>query len=38
MGDIVKVESEEMFPADLVLLSSSGEGGVAHIETASLDG
>ena len=27
-----------MFPADLLLLSSSNEGGVTHIETASLDG
>ena len=27
-----------MFPADLILLSSSGEGGTAFIETASLDG
>jgi len=27
-----------MFPADLILLSSSNEGGVAYIETASLDG
>ena len=27
-----------MFPADLILLSSSSEGGNAFIETASLDG
>jgi phospholipid-transporting ATPase len=27
-----------MFPVDLVLLSSSNEGNVAYIETASLDG
>jgi phospholipid-transporting ATPase len=27
-----------MFPADLILLSSANEGGVAYIETASLDG
>jgi magnesium-transporting ATPase (P-type) len=27
-----------MFPADLILLSSTSEGGVAFIETASLDG
>ncbi len=38
VGDICQVESGEMFPADLVLLSSSNEGGVAYIETASLDG
>jgi magnesium-transporting ATPase (P-type) len=34
----VKVESEELFPTDLILLSTSIEGGVAYIETASLDG
>lgn len=38
VGDICFVENEEMFPADLVLLSSSNEGNVAYIETASLDG
>lgn len=38
MGDICYVEAEEMFPADLLLLSSSSQGGVAYIETASLDG
>ena len=27
-----------MFPADLVLISSSNKDGVAYIETASLDG
>jgi P-type E1-E2 ATPase len=38
IGDIVKVEAEELFPVDLILISSSVEGGVAFIETASLDG
>ena len=38
IGDICRVYSEELFPADLILLSSSAEGGVAFIETASLDG
>lgn len=38
IGDICYMEAEEMFPADLLLLSSSSEGGVAYIETASLDG
>lgn len=38
MGDIVKVFAGEFFPADLVLISSSDEGGKAFIETASLDG
>jgi magnesium-transporting ATPase (P-type) len=27
-----------LFPTDLILLASSAEGGVAFIETASLDG
>lgn len=38
VGEIVKVESEDLFPVDLILLSSSTEGGTAFIETASLDG
>lgn len=38
IGDIVKVTQEDFFPADLILLASSTEGGIAFIETASLDG
>lgn len=38
VGDIVRVESEEPFPADLVLLSSSEPEGLCYIETANLDG
>jgi P-type E1-E2 ATPase len=38
VGDVCYVESEEMFPADLILLASANEGSVAYIETASLDG
>lgn len=38
IGDICCVRNEEMFPADLILLASSSEGGTAFIETASLDG
>lgn len=38
VGDVVMVENGEMFPADLILLASSIEGGNAYIETASLDG
>ena len=38
VGDICLVQQEELFPADLILLSSSSEGGVAFIETASLYG
>lgn len=38
VGDIVKVESEESFPADLVLLATSEPEGLCYIETANLDG
>lgn len=38
VGDICLVENEEMFPADMILLCSSNDCGIAHIETASLDG
>lgn len=36
-GDVVKVQRDELFPADLILITSSSE-GTAFIETASLDG
>ncbi|KAI5287899.1 hypothetical protein KEM54_005638, partial [Ascosphaera aggregata] len=38
VGDILRVESEEPFPADLVLLASSEPEGLCYIETANLDG
>lgn len=38
VGDIVKIISEEAFPADLILLSSSEDQGMCYIETANLDG
>ncbi|KAI9702581.1 MAG: hypothetical protein M1836_001061 [Candelina mexicana] len=38
VGDVVRVESEEPFPADIVLLASSEPEGLCYIETANLDG
>ncbi|KAM0873580.1 hypothetical protein ACQ4PT_037982 [Festuca glaucescens] len=38
VGDVVKVEKDEFFPADLVLLSSSYEDAICYVETMNLDG
>ncbi|KAH7348408.1 P-type ATPase-like protein [Rhexocercosporidium sp. MPI-PUGE-AT-0058] len=38
VGDTIRVESEEPFPADIVLLASSEPEGLCYIETANLDG
>jgi len=38
VGDIIKVEKDEYFPADLVLLNSSAPKGICYIETKNLDG
>lgn len=38
VGDIVRIHDGESFPADLVLLTSSEENGIAYIDTANLDG
>ena len=37
-GDIIKVRSGEIFPADLILLSCSEMSGRCFVETSSLDG
>ena len=37
-GQIVFVRNREMIPADLVLLASSNDSGVAYVETSSIDG
>lgn len=38
VGDIVKVEKDQFFPADLFLLSSCYEDGICYVETMNLDG
>ena len=38
VGDIVTVEKDEFFPADLILLSSSYEEAICYVETMNLDG
>lgn len=38
VGDIIKVEKDQYFPADLILLSSSYDEGICYVETTNLDG
>jgi len=38
VGDVIKVQLDEYFPTDMILLKSSEKGGLAYIETKSLDG
>ena len=38
VGDVVKLDRDQPVPADMVLLNSKGEHGVANVETMALDG
>lgn len=38
VGDVVKVEKNEYFPSDILLLSSSYDDGICYVETMNLDG
>jgi phospholipid-translocating ATPase len=38
VGDIVRLERDDWVPADLLIIHSQGEHGIAYIETMALDG
>lgn len=38
VGDVVRLESNDFIPADMVILSSSEPEGLCYIETSNLDG
>ena len=38
VGDVVRVEKDQFFPADLLFLSSNYEDGICYVETMNLDG
>ncbi|CAI5443943.1 unnamed protein product [Caenorhabditis angaria] len=38
VGEFIRVDNDSLFPADLLLISSSEQQGMAYIETSNLDG
>lgn len=38
VGDVVRMESNDFMPADMILISSSEPEGLCYIETSNLDG
>lgn len=38
VGDVIKLRRDDPVPADIILLYSTGENGVAYVETMGLDG
>ena len=38
VGDIIKVEENHYFPADLLIVESTGQDGLCYVETKNLDG
>jgi phospholipid-transporting ATPase len=38
VGDVIRLESDDFIPADVILLSSSEPEGFCYIETSNLDG
>lgn len=37
-GDIIRLDNDQAVPADLVILTTSDEKGLAYVETKNLDG
>lgn len=37
-GDFIKIRKDEVIPADVMILISESNSGIAYVETASLDG